>query len=388
MRICVKCVTPTTRPGITFDEEGVCLPCKVAEVHKAIDWEVRKAELRSIAEWGKEHSRGGYDCIVAVSGGKDSTRQALYARDELGLKPLLVSCTYPPEQQSVIGAHNLSNLIELGFDTIVVGPGPEKWKTLMKVAFYKFGNWAKATELALYAVPPRVAIAYGIQLIFLGENNVLTYGDVGGSLGGDANRVKYNNTLAGGSPKDLMAEGITERDVLWFTYPYDEEMQQANLRVVYLGFYIEDFNQHTNARIAIQHGLRIRDTRPEEVGALNQYEDLDEDFVHVNQMLKFFKFGFARVCDEASQAIRLGLISREQAIELVRKFDGKCAPRYIKRFCDYIGIDEQEFWRVADSYRSQEIWTKDINDDWRLNTPLVGIHQGGVGLGANRLDIW
>ena len=382
MRICRKCVMPSTRPGIWFDEDGVCFPCQVAEAQRAVDWEVRKTELRNIAEWGRQRRKCGYDCIVAVSGGKDSTRQALYARDELGLRPLLVSCTYPPEQQSIIGAHNLSNVIELGFDTIVVGPGPEKWKKLMKRAFYKFGNWAKATELALYAVPPRVAMAYGIPLIFLGENNVLTYGDVGGSMGGDANRVKYNNTLAGGSPEDLMGDGITECDVLWFTYPSDEEMQRANLRVVYLGFYIEDFNLHTNARIAMQHGLKIRDTRPEEVGALNQFEDLDEDFVHVNQMLKFFKFGFARVADEASQAVRLGLMSRGEAIEVSRKYDGRCAPRYIKRFCDYIGIDEAEFWRVADSYRNKDIWTKDANGGWCLQTPLavsVGAGDGSEG---------
>lgn len=370
IQICNRCVTPSTRPGIQFDDHGVCLPCRVAAETPEIDWALRREELERLADWGRQHTGMGYHCIVPVSGGKDSTRQALYARDDLGLRPLLVSCTYSPQQQSEIGAHNIANLIELGFDTIIVGPGPEKWKQMMKRAFYKFGNWAKATELALYSIPPRVAIAYNIPLIFLGENNAITYGDLGGSLGGDANRMKYNNTLSGGTPDALMGEGMTDRDVLWFRYPSDEEMHRAHLRVVYMGFYIEDFNQHTNARIAIDGGLRVRETAPEDVGALNQVEDLDEDFVHVNQLMKFLKFGFARVTDEASQLVRLGLMSRDEAIEAVSKYDGRCHDRYIHAYCEFLGIDEREFWRVADSYRGKEVWTRDEAGAWHLNPVL------------------
>ncbi len=370
MKICQRCVTPDTRPGIALDSEGVCFPCRVMEKQSEVDWAARRQELQAIAQWGTQSSVSSYDCIVAVSGGKDSLRQALYARDELGLKPLLVSCVYPPEQQSEVGANNLSNLIRLGFNTISIGPGPEKWKTLLKRAFYRFGNWAKATELALYATPPRVAMAWGIPLIFLGENNALSYGDLGGSLGGNANRVKDNHTLAGGSPNALLGDGITEQDVLWFTFPSDEEMAKANVRIVYLGYYVEDFNNYVNARIAVQHGLQTRHALPEEVGAINSFEDLDEDFVHVNQMLKYFKFGFARVTDETSQAVRLGLMSREKACELVRRYDGKCADSYVIKFCKYLGISLQEFWRVANSFRNKAIWEQDKSGRWILNSPL------------------
>ena len=57
-----------------------------------------------------------FDCIIGVSGGKDSTRQALFIREKLKMRPLLVCCTYPPEQLTDLGAKNLSNLIKLGFD--------------------------------------------------------------------------------------------------------------------------------------------------------------------------------------------------------------------------------------------------------------------------------
>ncbi len=370
MRYCKKCVIPNTRPGVLFDEEGVCLPCRVAEANRNVNWEERKERLLEIAEWGRRHSSGDYDCLIGVSGGKDSTRQALYARDELSLKPLLVSCAYPPQQQSEIGAANISNLISLGFDTVIVGPGPEKWKELMKRGFYKYGNWAKTTEMALYASSPRVAIAYKIPLILYGENNALASGDLGGSMDGDANKIKYNNTLAGGDPKEFIGNGVKKKDLIWFTFPRDEEMQRVNMRLVYMGYYIEDFNPFNNAEIAMKHGLSIREVSRRDIGALNIFEDLDEDLVHVNQLLKYLKLGFARATDDASQAIRAGLMTREEAVELVKKYDGKCARRYIRAFCRYIDISEDEFWRVAESFRNKDIWERGSDGEWRLKTQL------------------
>ncbi|MBI3126013.1 MAG: N-acetyl sugar amidotransferase [Candidatus Tectomicrobia bacterium] len=370
MQFCKRCLVPTTRPGITFDAEGICFPCRVAERHEAIDWDARRKELEKIAEWGRANSRCDYDCLIGVSGGKDSTRQALFARDDLGLRPLLVCCTYPPEQQSDLGAYNLNNLISLGFDTMVVGPSPEKWKRLMRKAFFKYGNWAKPTEMALYAIPPRIAIAYGIPLIFLGENNALASGDLGGSHTGDANRIKYNNTLSGGDPSEFLGDGIAENDIYWHTFPSDEEMARANIRIVYMGYYIMDFDPFVNTEIAKAHGLRARDVKEEDIGALNLNEDLDEDLVHVNQMLKFMKLGFARATDDACQMIRRGLLTREEGADLVRRYDGRCADRYVRMFCDYLGITVEEFWRHAEKFRNPDIWEKNGTGEWRLKHPV------------------
>src|SRR3989338_11510037 len=134
IRLCRRCVNPSTRPNIFFDEEGVCPVCRFAEEKKngKIDWGARKKEIEEIIQWGRLNSKSSYDCIVTVSGGKDSTRQALFARDELKGKPLLVSCVYPPEQLHERGAQNLSNLISMGFDTLSVSLNPQVWKTLMR----------------------------------------------------------------------------------------------------------------------------------------------------------------------------------------------------------------------------------------------------------------
>jgi hypothetical protein len=244
----------------------------------------------------------------------------------------------------------------------------------MRWGILRFGNWCKSTEMALYACVPKVAVAYHIPLIFLGENPALSWGSAGGSLDGDANRMKYNNTLQGGDIKPLLADGLVEKDVFWFIFPSDEDMARANLRMVYLGYYIKDFNDYNNARIAMEHGMQVRrgrDAVPEDMGQINDFDALDDDFVHVNQMLKYLKFGFGKVTEQASGAIRNGVISRAQAVELVHRLDGKCARRYIKKLCDYIEISEEEFWRVAESYRHPDLWERDGNGGWRLKYPVT-----------------
>ncbi len=366
MRVCKNCIQPDTRPGIRFNREGVCPGCSFAARHKAIDWNARRRELEKLADFGRRHNVSGYDCIVSVSGGKDSTRQALYVRDELGLRPLLVSCAYPPEHVTERGVRNLANLIKLGFDCITATPSPEAWKKMVKQGFYKHGNLLKSCEMALYITAPKVAIAYHIPLICLGENPAIALGSLDvRSITGDANRMKHAHTLSGG-PESVKTDDIAERDLYWYRYPSDEEMAWAGMKIFYLGYYIRDFNRFKNAEFSIAHGLEVRKDTPKNTGNYYNFESLDNDFMLVNQMLKYFKYGFGRTTDQLSEAIRLGRIPRERAIKLARKYDGNCSDKYIKRFCDYIGITTKEFWRVADSYRSRKIWEKDKRGAWRI----------------------
>tara|TARA_B100001248_G_scaffold252684_1_gene229124 strand:+ start:325 stop:1455 length:1131 start_codon:yes stop_codon:yes gene_type:complete len=372
-KFCNNCVISINRPGMKFNSEGICFPCQVIKRKKKINWEKRKSKLSKILKWARNKSNSTYDCVIGVSGGKDSTRQALIARDELGLNPLLVSCTYPPEQISFVGASNVSNLISLGFDIEIIGPKPIFWKKLMKKSFYKYGNWARPTELALYSIPPRVAISKGIPLILLGENNALISGDSGGSKNEIANNIKNNNTLSGGN-LDEWSEGLKNLNSLyWYRFPSTLEMNKINLKMVYLGYFFKDFNQENNYKIAKKNGLKIKNVSSSDIGALFTFEDLDEDFVHVNQLLKYFKFGFARVSDDASHMIRNGKLKRDEAIELIKKYEGKCNDIYIEAFCKYINISEKEFWKVANSFRNKKIWLKKgskyflKNPIWKIN---------------------
>lgn len=367
--VCKRCLNPDTRPNALFNEDGICSVCLFEErkAREVVDWDKRDRELQEIIEWGRENSKSSYDCIVTVSGGKDSTRQALYARDELGLKPLLVSCVYPPEQLHERGARNLANLISLGFDTVSLSLNPQIWKELMKQGFFRHGNWCKSTEMALYAIPIHVSIAYKIPLVFLGENPALTIGEQHGNLNGDASKMKYSNTLGGGDPDGLLTEDITKRDVHFYRYPSDDDMEHSKLRLVYLGYYIRDWSGFNNARFSISHGLETRKEPPEKIGDLWGVSALDEEFRIVNQMIKYMKFGFGHVTDQVCEAINQDLMDREEGIELVRKYDGKCDHSYIEKYCDYLGISEEKFWEVAESFRGKDIWEKNSNGEWVLN---------------------
>jgi N-acetyl sugar amidotransferase len=370
---CVKCVTPTTWPDAIIDVDGVCLPCRYAESLERVDWRARRKELDEIIQWCRENKRGNYDCLIGVSGGKDSTRQAFYARDELGLRPLLVSCTYPPEQQTQRGADNLSNLAECGFDIHVVGPAPQVSKKLMRFSFEKYSNLLRASEVVLYSSIPRVAIAYGIPLIFLGENPALAFGGSVGSISSDGNKQRFHNTLGGGKLDMWLDSGIPENQMNWYQYPSEHDFERASLRIVYMGYYMHDFHELANGKFAMEHGLKIRTGEgalPENTGSLNPYEALDDEFQQVNQYIKYVKLGFGKVTQQASVRIRLGVMTRDEAINAQNKYDGKCGATYINQFCDYVGITRDHFDEVIEKVRNRDIWQLNNRGEWELRYKL------------------
>lgn len=365
---CRTCTETNTRPTTRFGSDGICIACKNVsnQAHAEVDWEERTRILKQIVDWAKTNKASGYDCIIGVSGGKDSTRQALFAR-EIGLNPLLVCCTYPPEHQTERGVRNLANLISLGFDTITVTPAPGTSKQLMRHCFETYGNFFNATELALYSSLPITAIAYNIPLILLGENPALAWGTDVGSLDYNGNKMKNMNTLKGGSPRQFAPPEVRDEDLYWYYYPEDAEIERANLKIVYLGYFMPDFNDHTNARVAVQHGLQIRedeDGDPENMGGIYPFIALDEDFVIVNQMIKYLKFGFGKATQEVGSAIRFGLLTREEGVEITKKYDGKCGQFYIDRLCDYLQLSHDEFWEIVDRFVNRDLFEKQ-NGKWR-----------------------
>ena len=221
MKYCKKCVQPDTRPGIYFDEKGVCGACLYQEeVQGEIDWNAREKELRDIVDWAKKTTRAPYDCAIGVSGGKDSTFQAIYAKDKLGLRVLLVNSE--PEGITDIGRHNIENLINLGFDTIKMRPNPKVIKKLMKRDFFKYFNPIKITEYSLWSSTYIIADRFNIPLIIQGDNPGLTLGARHTGVGTDGNALNANklDTLSE-DWRSYIGDEIGENDM--FFYHYDRE---------------------------------------------------------------------------------------------------------------------------------------------------------------------
>ena len=192
-----KCFQPNTRPGTHFDSNGVCPACDYFDLLEQVDWQSREIELKKLSPELRSPDATEYDCIIGVSDGKDSLRQALYAKNVLGLRPLLVSLGYPPRPLTQRGVDNISNMIKQGFDCITIYPAPETWRLLMRKAFLEFCNWGKSTEYPLFASDLRLATAYQIRLVLWGENPALQLGDLNtmGKTGWDGNSVRNTSFL-------------------------------------------------------------------------------------------------------------------------------------------------------------------------------------------------
>ena len=374
MIYCKECLQPDTRPNTKFDENGICPACTYYKTLAFVDWDERKKELQSIVEFGKKNNHSGYDCIIGVSGGKDSCRQAIFVKENLGMNPLLVCLSYPPEQVTQRGVENISNLIKLGFDCITINPAPNTWKKLMKKSFLDYSNWCKSTELALFSSVPRLAIAYQIPLIWWGENSALQLGDLGvkGKTGSDGNNLKHMNTLGGGNINWLINEEVRKNDILQYVYPSDEEMERANLRITFLGYFWNDWSLLNNGIYAALRGLDIRDEPPQDIGDYMGITSLDEDWVTFNQMIKYYKFGFGRITDYVNEDIRNGRMSRDEGIQMLKRYDGKCSPKYIESFCKYIDISISSFWEIVDKNVNRKLFTKDSGGNWQ---PIFTIGQ-------------
>jgi len=362
MRICKKCVQPNTRPKIYFSEDGICGACLWEEEKKKIDWVQREKELNEISDWAKKTSTGPYDCVIGVSGGKDSTKQALTARDRLGLRCLLVNSE--PEGITEIGKHNVENLKNLGFDVISIRPNPVVMKKLIKRDFYKHLNPVKITEYSLWCSAYIIADHFNIPLIMQGENAGLTLGTSLTGLGKDSDALNANQTQSLSSGwEEYIENDIEQKDL--FLYHYDKEkLVKKGIRGIWLQYFLKEWSFRGNAEFSKKHGLlwRSDDFDPNSIGTYVPFSQLDSDLVQVNQMLKCIKFGFGQCVDHACYDIRDGYITREQGIDLVLKYDGKCDEKYIKQFCDYIEISIDEFWKFANQFRGS-MWTK-ISGEW------------------------
>jgi N-acetyl sugar amidotransferase len=369
MIYCRSCVMPSTRPGLKLDTDGVCNACRWHEQKtNVIDWHARRQELQVIADEARRATDGPWHCVVGVSGGKDSTWQAMYVRDELGLTPLLVQ--FACSDGTDLGRRNLENLVQLGFTLMSVQPNPRVARRLCRKSFYDFGNIVKYSEHALFTAPFRVAIDYGIPLVFFGENPALEAGDRNtGRPGWDATGIKFNNTLGGQGIDIWLGAGIEEQDLLPYVFPSDDEMARWGGRGIFMGYFV-DWAGWENAVFAIRHGMECIDAAPRDIGIPYQHNSLDSNHgAIVNSMLKHLKLGFGHTTEFASYDLRTGRITRGEAIRLVKELDGRCHPRFVQDYCDWIEIPVAEFWRVAERFRGS-MWRQQPNGSHLLIEPI------------------
>jgi N-acetyl sugar amidotransferase len=353
---------PSTKPDLVLDKEGVCNACRAYEARGTIDWDKRRAELLTLLERYKQNGRN-WDCIVPVSGGKDSTYQVTRML-QLGLNPLCVTATTC--DLSAIGRQNIENIKHLGVDYVEFSPNPRVRAKLNRIGLTEVGDISWPEHVGIFTIPVRAAVQFNVPLIAWGENSQNEYG---GPAAAAENNVLTRRWLEefggllGLRVSDLSTTyGIDRRHLLPYQYPSDEELQRVGVTGLFLGYYLP-WDGLSNALIAQAYGLTTFG-RPIE-GSMVDYENLDNHQTGVHDYFKFLKFGFSRATDIACLHVRRDRITRADALEIVRARDGKFPWSYLgKSLADILeplDMPVDEFVRVCDRFTNKKIFKKDAS---------------------------
>jgi len=370
MRYCQTCITPDSRPNVRIDSEGVCSACRNFATRPHIDWERRVADFQALVDGVKKRS-AGYDCLIPVSGGKDSTWQVVKCL-EYGLRVL--AYTWRPPGRTEIGQLNLDNLVGLGVDHIDLTVSPVVEKKFTWEAFKRFGSHAIPMHMGIYNTPLRLAVDMGIPLIIYGENSAFEYGNAEDAACGakiDSNWLRKYGVTHGTVARDWIGSGgLTEKDLAPYAAPDLEKVERAGTKAIFLGYYFE-WDVETSRRVAEEHGFRANSGKART--GIYDYVDIDDDFISVHHGMKWFKFGFTRSFDNLSIEIRQGRMSREQAVEWIRCRGDETPHEDIEKFCRWLGVSRRDFDEAAESFRNPAVWSKDggvwkipgfLIDDW------------------------
>lgn len=375
MRYCSKCLYPeNAKPYIIFDDEGVCSGCRTSEQYDVANWIEREKILKDILSEYKikaEKNKSHYDCIIPVSGGKDSHYQAHLIKNKYGLNPLFV--TYNHVFNAPLGLRNLTNIVnKFNCDIIRFTTNPESVRKISRYMLKRCGDMTWHYHSGILTFPIQIAVKFKIPLIIWAENNF--YYNVGTFNPDDmvefSRKHRKDFGLRGIEAEEMVGkDGIEWKDIAPFVYPGDDEMESVGVRGIYLSnFVLWDDKKQAEMMHQMYDFQPARGPRER---TFNLYAKLDD--YHANgahDYLKFLKFGYGRATDDASIMIRKGRMTREEGIELVKKYD-HARPRDLDIWLRFVGMSEKEFFNYVDSLRDTSIWEKAENGEWVMKDSVV-----------------
>lgn len=370
MRFCKRCVLPDTKPGVVFDHEGICSACRSVERKHTIDWEGRAQRLAKLCDEIRGSNGNGYECIVPVSGGKDSCYQAYMMSQVYKLRTLGVVIV--PHLQTIEGIENLNSMVtDLGIDLVKVAVRPSTLQKIRRIALLKIGNPNYAEHRVVFSAVARTASFYGAPLVVWGEDIGVEFGgNVSSSSANDgsAEELINNDLFREVGFEDLTGDAVADNELFFYMHPDVEELRRKRIRSIYLGFY-HWWDGFKHYQIAKQFGFHGRRLGPLS-GNVLAYDNIDEKLCEIHIWFKFLKFGFWRPHDQCCYKIWNGYMSREKAVERIREVQYEFPGEYLKEFLEYHQLSESEFWTCAEQWRNQEIWHK-TGGQWRLKTELT-----------------
>ncbi len=355
MQYCVRCCMPASNEGVHFDEMGICLACRSSEQKIHIDWNERERQLRQILE----HYKGlgnDYDCIVPISGGKDSTFQLYVITQVYRMRPLAV--TFSHNWFTETGKYNLQNALEkFNVDHVQFTPNRALINKLARESLLKIGDSCWHCHAGVGAFPLQVAVRYRIPLLVWGESIAETSGRASHynpMIRFD--RDYFTRVSAKVYPEGMVCDGITLRDLAPFKLPSAEELEAVGVVGIHLGDYIFWDDERQMEFVRDVYGWREDHVE----GTYKGYKSVECRMAGVHDYTKFLKRGFGRGTDHASADVRAGLLTREEAFELAKLHDTERPPT-LDYYLQITGFTEQEFEAVMAMHR-KKLGIKGISD--------------------------
>ena len=365
MRYCKKCAMPDTRPGSIFDNEGVCYACRNYEKRKKVDWERRREELIELCDKYRRED-GYYDCVIPVSGGKDSHFLLHTMKAEMGMNPLLVTVG-DPFTKTEAGLSNFRNLGEtFSCDHILFNLSIDLFRRVTRIAFEEYGEPLRFVEAAIYTVPFKMAIKFGIPLVVFGENSAYEYGTTGqGNCSATEDILQRFKTI------DIdfwLQRSVSIKEVNAIIAPTQEELRRLRPEVIYMS-YFSAWSSTRHLEIAKKYGFKDLSYEWKREGCIEDFEQIDSVAYMVHLWLKYPKFGFQRSSDIASRRVREGKISLTEAKRLIMEHDHKLDRRAMDDFMQFLGYTLKQFWDIVERFWNREIFEK-VDSVWKLKNPV------------------
>lgn len=364
MQVCTRCLYTSAHPlHLTFDNEGVCSGCRVHEEKDMLDWTERAEKLKKLLNEYRNRSGSNYDCIVPISGARDSYFIVHTLKNVYGMNPLLV--TYNKHYNTAVGVRNLANLrMRFDCDIMTLTVNPDTVKKITRATMRRLGSlyWHCIAGQTVY--PVQIAVKFKIPLIIWGAHQGIDQVGMFSHLNEVEMTRKYRkeHDLMGVEAEDLINDfdGITEKDIVQYRYPDNRELERVSVRGIYLNNYIRWDSRAQHEQMINAYGYETAS----QTRTFDTYHDVDcWNYSDVHDYIKYIKHGYGKVTDHACREIRLRRMTREEGINLVQSFSFK-APRNLNMFLAWIGMTENAFHYIIDQHRNTVFWKRGNNWEW------------------------
>lgn len=357
---CTHCLNMSTRPRISFDSRGWCNACQWMEEKKTLDWAPRQRELEAVLDRYRSRN-GGFDCMVPASGGKDGSYVAYQLKHKYGMNPLAVTVT--PALALELGNQNLKNFIESGYNHIQINPDVQAMRLLNKLGFIEKGFPYYGWLIAIQTGVIRLAVNLNIPLLFYGEDGEVEYGGSTESKNGAMFDITYMKRvyLEGGYQKVLQASGLSDSELYFFKFPTEAELAGKELQLTHWS-YFEAWDPYRNYLVAKEH-CGLQEAEATNSGTFTNFAQNDQALYALHTYMMYLKFGFGRATQDAGIEIRRGAMTRDQAVNLVRLYDGWFPEEFMDTYLEYYEMTREEFDAVLDRWANTDLFEK-VDGRW------------------------